>query len=46
MISAELNMMRSRKLSSPLKPRGFLPRRTDAFVRGKDRKISLLNNQL
>ncbi|KAI9283266.1 hypothetical protein BY458DRAFT_422909, partial [Sporodiniella umbellata] len=26
MISAELNMMRARKLSSPLKPRGFLPR--------------------
>ena len=46
MISAELNMMRSRKLSSPLKPRGFLPRRTDAFVRGTDRKRSLLNNQL
>ncbi|CAO3646138.1 unnamed protein product [Mucor hiemalis] len=46
MISAELNMMRSRKLSSPLKPRGFLPRRTDAFIRGKNRKHSLLNNEL
>lgn len=30
MISAELNMMRGRKLLSPLKPRGFLPRRKDA----------------
>ncbi|KAI8644523.1 hypothetical protein BD408DRAFT_120915 [Parasitella parasitica] len=46
MISAELNMMRHRKLSSPLKPRGFLPRRTDAFVRGQQRKLSCLRNVL
>jgi hypothetical protein len=46
MISAELNMMRSRKLSSPLKPRGFLPRRTDSFIRGDSRKLSLLHNQV
>ncbi|KAI8975150.1 hypothetical protein BDF20DRAFT_914116 [Mycotypha africana] len=42
MISAELNMMRHRKLSSPLKPRGFLPRRTDTFIRGENRKLSNL----
>ncbi|RCH92296.1 hypothetical protein CU098_010857, partial [Rhizopus stolonifer] len=46
MISAELNMMRHRKLSSPLKPRGFLPRRTDVFVRGEGRKISLLRYEV
>lgn len=46
MISAELNMMRHRKLSSPLKPRGFLPRRTDAFIRGQQRKLSCLKNEL
>lgn len=46
MISAELNMMRSRKLSSPLKPRGFLPRRTDSFIRGEGRKLSLLHNEV
>jgi len=46
MISAELNMMRHRKLSSPLKPRGFLPRRTDAFIRGQQRKLSALKNEL
>ncbi|CEP08110.1 hypothetical protein [Parasitella parasitica] len=46
MISAELNMMRHRKLSSPLKPRGFLPRRTDAFVRGQQRKLSYLRNEV
>jgi hypothetical protein len=34
MITAELNMMRARKLLSPLKPRGFLPRRHDLFVIG------------
>lgn len=42
MISAELNMIRTRKLLSPLKPRGFLPRRKDAFVRGENRKPSPL----
>jgi hypothetical protein len=42
MISAELNMMRGRKLLSPLKPRGFLPRRKDAFIRGMKRKPSPL----
>jgi hypothetical protein len=42
MISAELNMMRGRKLLSPLKPRGFLPRRKDAFVTGFKRKQSHL----
>ncbi|KAG1137927.1 hypothetical protein G6F37_012253 [Rhizopus arrhizus] len=41
-ISAELNMMRSRKLLSPLKPRGFLPRRKDVFIRGTCRKVSPL----
>ncbi|KAI8881974.1 hypothetical protein K501DRAFT_252275 [Backusella circina FSU 941] len=41
-ISAELNMMRKRKLLSPLKPRGFLPRRKDSFVRGENRKRSQL----
>ncbi|KAF1796484.1 hypothetical protein V8B55DRAFT_1469863 [Mucor lusitanicus] len=46
MISAELNMMRHRKLSSPLKPRGFLPRRTDAFIRGQQRKLSALKYEL
>ncbi|KAG1092263.1 hypothetical protein G6F42_019243 [Rhizopus arrhizus] len=46
MISAVLNMMRHRKLSSPLKPRGFLPRRTDAFIRGQQRKLSCLKNEL
>ncbi|KAG2178279.1 hypothetical protein INT44_001429 [Umbelopsis vinacea] len=40
MITAELNMMRARKLLSPLKPRGFLPRRRDAFVRGDISKRS------
>ncbi|KAG2185702.1 hypothetical protein INT43_002137 [Umbelopsis isabellina] len=34
MITAELNMMRARKLLSPLKPRGFLPRRRDVFLLG------------
>ncbi|KAI8577947.1 hypothetical protein K450DRAFT_249176 [Umbelopsis ramanniana AG] len=34
MIVAELNMMRARKVMCPLKPRGFLPRRKDIFVRG------------
>ncbi|KAG0737183.1 hypothetical protein G6F57_000977 [Rhizopus arrhizus] len=46
MISAELNMMRARKLSSPLKPRGFLPRRTDVFIRGEHRRRSLLLNEI
>ncbi|ORE03736.1 hypothetical protein BCV72DRAFT_27310 [Rhizopus microsporus var. microsporus] len=46
MISAELNMMRARKLSSPLKPRGFLPRRTDVFIRGENRRKSLLCNEV
>jgi hypothetical protein len=46
MISAELNMMRGRKLLSPLKPRGFLPRRKDAFIRGDQRKPSHLINEI
>lgn len=46
MISAELNMMRSRKLSSPLKPRGFLPRRTDSFIRGNNRRLSSLHKEI
>ncbi|KAI7889681.1 uncharacterized protein EV154DRAFT_513733 [Mucor mucedo] len=46
MISAELNMMRSRKLSSPLKPRGFLPRRTDSFIRGDKRRLSILQKEV
>ncbi|CAO3692579.1 unnamed protein product [Rhizopus stolonifer] len=46
MISAELNMMRARKLSSPLKPRGFLPRRTDVFIRGDSRRKSLLFSEI
>ncbi|KAG0336223.1 hypothetical protein BG004_008154 [Podila humilis] len=31
MMAAELRMIRSRKLISPLKPRGYLPRRKEAF---------------
>ncbi|KAI9478347.1 MAG: hypothetical protein EXX96DRAFT_570482 [Benjaminiella poitrasii] len=46
MISAELNMMRARKLLSPLKPRGFLPRRKDVFVRGEKRKRSQLMHEI
>lgn len=46
MISAELNMMRGRKLLSPLKPRGFLPRRKDAFIRGENRKPSHLVHEV
>lgn len=46
MISAELNMMRHKKLSSPLKPRGFLPRRQDVFIRGSQRKLSNLKYEL
>lgn len=46
MISAELNMMRGRKLLSPLKPRGFLPRRKDAFIRGEHRKPSHLMHEI
>ncbi|KAG1437526.1 hypothetical protein G6F56_013062 [Rhizopus delemar] len=46
MISAELNMIRSRKLLSPLKPRGFLPRRRDPFIRGNNRKVSPLALQI
>ncbi|KAG0192065.1 hypothetical protein DFQ28_010241 [Apophysomyces sp. BC1034] len=46
MISAELNMMRARKLLSPLKPRGFLPRRKDSFIRGDGRRRSHLQCEL
>lgn len=47
MITAELNMMRARKLLSPLKPRGFLPRRRDAFVRGDiSKRPSCLHRQI
>lgn len=42
MIAAELNMMRARKLFSPLKPRGFLPRRKDPFICGEGRPRSPL----
>ncbi|KAF9347449.1 hypothetical protein BGX34_003136 [Mortierella sp. NVP85] len=35
MMAAELRMIRSRKLVSPLKPRGYLPRRKDPFKRVK-----------
>ncbi|KAI8333666.1 hypothetical protein BC941DRAFT_434144 [Chlamydoabsidia padenii] len=42
MIAAELNMMRARKLFSPLKPRGFLPRRKDPFICGDGRPQSPL----
>ncbi|KAI8997352.1 hypothetical protein BDB01DRAFT_840709 [Pilobolus umbonatus] len=45
-ISAELNMMRSRKLLSPLKPRGFLPKRTDVFIRGENRISSYLSYEV
>ena len=34
MMAAELRMIRSRKLISPLKPRGYLPRRKDPFRYG------------
>jgi hypothetical protein len=46
MIAAELNMMRSRKLFSPLKPRGFLPRRKDPFICGDGRLRSPLQFEL
>ncbi|OBZ91679.1 hypothetical protein A0J61_00245 [Choanephora cucurbitarum] len=46
MISAELNMMRGRKLLSPLKPRGFLPRRKDPFIRGEHRRPSNLIQEI
>ena len=45
-ISSELNMIRARKLLSPLKPRGFLPRRKDPFVRGERRRESNLRYEL
>ncbi|KAI9491954.1 hypothetical protein BDB00DRAFT_830431 [Zychaea mexicana] len=45
-ISSELNMIRARKLLSPLKPRGFLPRRKDPFVRGDRRRESNLRCEL
>ncbi|KAF9960374.1 hypothetical protein BGZ72_007179 [Mortierella alpina] len=35
MMAAELRMIRSRKLISPLKPRGYLPRRKDPFRKVK-----------
>ncbi|KAI9316070.1 hypothetical protein BX666DRAFT_1954646 [Dichotomocladium elegans] len=44
-IACELNMIRSRKLLSPLKPRGFLPRRKDPFVRGEHRRVSALQHE-
>ncbi|KAI8081676.1 uncharacterized protein BX664DRAFT_302546 [Halteromyces radiatus] len=46
MIAAELNMMRSRKLFSPLKPRGFLPRRKDPFILGDGRLRSPLRFEI
>ncbi|KAF9312802.1 hypothetical protein BG003_005925 [Podila horticola] len=35
MMASELEMIRARKLIAPLKPRGFLPRRRDAFRHSK-----------
>ncbi|KAI8092537.1 uncharacterized protein BX664DRAFT_327539 [Halteromyces radiatus] len=46
MIACELNMMRNRKLISPLRPRGFLPRRKDVVYLGKDRRRSPLMNEI
>ncbi|KAI8342559.1 hypothetical protein BC941DRAFT_413122 [Chlamydoabsidia padenii] len=46
MIACELNMMRNRKLISPLRPRGFLPRRKDIVYLGKDRRRSPLMNEV
>lgn len=46
MIAAELNMMRARKLLSPLKPRGFLPRRKDVVYLANDRRRSPLINEI
>ncbi|KAI9309597.1 hypothetical protein BJ944DRAFT_258267, partial [Cunninghamella echinulata] len=46
MIAAELNMMRARKLLSPLKPRGFLPRRKDVVYLANDRRRSPLLNEI
>ncbi|KAK3818527.1 MAG: hypothetical protein J3Q66DRAFT_174285 [Benniella sp.] len=43
MMAAELRMIRSRKLVSPLKPRGYLPRRKDPFRRGMH--VSVLSVQ-
>ncbi|KAI7875226.1 hypothetical protein K492DRAFT_232295 [Lichtheimia hyalospora FSU 10163] len=45
-IVAELRMMKHKKLLSPLKPRGFLPRRKDPFIKGTNRKISPLRYQV
>lgn len=45
-IVAELRMMKHKKLLSPLKPRGFLPRRKDPFIKGTHRKISPLRYQV
>ncbi|KAF9097088.1 hypothetical protein BGX23_009762 [Mortierella sp. AD031] len=36
MMAAELRMIRARKLISPLKPRGYLPRRKEPFQAGRD----------
>ncbi|KAI7886463.1 hypothetical protein K492DRAFT_177256 [Lichtheimia hyalospora FSU 10163] len=44
-IVAELNMIRHLKLLSPLKPRGFLTRRKDPFVKGTHRRESPLQNE-
>ncbi|CAO3607164.1 unnamed protein product [Cunninghamella blakesleeana] len=46
MIAAELNMMRARKLLSPLKPRGFLPRRKDVVYLANDRRRSPLISEI
>ncbi|KAG0281697.1 hypothetical protein BGZ95_000037 [Linnemannia exigua] len=35
MMAAELRMIRARKLISPLKPRGYLPRRKEPFQAAK-----------
>lgn len=44
-IVAELNMIRHLKLLSPLKPRGFLTRRKDPFVKGALRRESPLQHE-
>ncbi|KAF9934589.1 hypothetical protein FBU30_001353 [Linnemannia zychae] len=41
MMAAELRMIRARKLISPLKPRGYLPRRKDPFQAGMIMKGAL-----
>ncbi|ORY92025.1 hypothetical protein BCR43DRAFT_77851 [Syncephalastrum racemosum] len=45
MIVAEANMMRAQKIVGPLRPRGYLPKRSDAFVpRRPSRLRATINN--